>query len=986
MKTFNIIIILFTLVITGIYAGKPDKILSYEDNSLYSKAEKRWVDSVFNSLSIEEKIAQLIMISSKSSASKADIDSVVSLIKKFNVGGVIFFKGSPVAQSILANYYQSIAKTQLFIAIDGEWGISMRLDSTPYFPKQMTLGAIENEHLLYLMGKAMAKQCQRLGIHINFAPVVDINNNPNNPVINFRSFGENKNKVAGKGIAIMNGMQDKGIMAVAKHFPGHGNTEDDSHLKLSLINQCIEELYDNELFSFREIIKKGIEGVMVAHLFVPALDSTKNTATSLSKKVITNLLKNEMSFKGLVFTDALDMKGVTSNFKSEEIGLKAFLAGNDILLMPLEVEKTIKAIKTAMDSGIVNIDELNERCRKILHYKYKYHLNKPQIIKTDNIIKDLNHSDYTELIRTLYENAITLVKNNKDLLPLKNLDTLKIASLVFGDTTQNEFQNTLSLYSKVEHYNFTQYNDSVKTNELLQKLQEYNLIIIAICNTRVLSTNAYGININTFPIINKIKKNKKVVLNIFANPYTLSYIGDTSNVESIIISYEDKKLMQDIAAQAIFGGIAFKGKLPMSNSHTFPTGLGIVTKPNRLKYTIPNELNINQDILAKVDSIANNGILLHAYPGCEILALQNGKVFYNKSFGSFKYDTISYVKNNTIYDLASLTKIFATALAIMRLQSENKININLKLSEYLPFLKNTNKENITIKEIMSHQAGLLPWIPFYISTMQDGKLNNKIYSRVKTQKYSLQVADSIFITKEYKDTMLLAIAKSPLREKKYLYSDLGFIMLRYAIENITHTSFENYLYSEFYKSLGEKICFNPLGNYSPLQIAPTENDKYFRMQCLQGYVNDQCAAMLGGVSGHAGLFSNASGAAALMYILLNNGNYGGKSYIDKNIIKLFTSQIFQNNRRGLGFDRTIKSESSPTCSSASLKSFGHSGFTGTYVWADPANGLVYVFLSNRTYPEPKENKLAKMNIRTDIQQLFYNALLKQNEVKSKIFD
>ncbi len=744
MKKTIFILLLFTSVFGIIYSGEPDKINNY-DNLLCTREEKLWVDSVLNSLSIEERIAQMIMISSRTTSSKTDLDSVVSLIKRYNVGGVIFFKGSPVSQAIITNYYQSIAKTQLFIAIDGEWGVSMRLDSTPFFPKQMTLGAIENNNLLYLMGKAIAKQCLRLGININFTPDVDINNNPNNPVINFRSFGENKKLVATKGIAIMKGMQEIGVMAVAKHFPGHGNTEDDSHLKLPVINQSIEELNDNELYSFREVIKDGIDGVMVAHLFVPSLDSTKNTATSLSKKVITDILKNKMGFKGLVFTDALEMKGVISYFKPEEVGLKAFLAGNDILLMPLEVEKTIKFIKTAIDSGLISLDELNNRCRKVLHYKYKYHLNKPQVINIENIYKDLNHTDYTELIRSLYENAITLVKNNNNLLPLKNLDTLKIASLVFGDSTSNDFQNIVNYYSKIDCYNFMQYTDSVKTKELLQNLQKYNLVIVSICNTRVLSTNMYGINKSVFLLLNKIKEKTKVVLNIFANPYTLSYFKDTANIESIIVSYEDKKDMHEISAQAIFGGVAFKGKLPMSNSSLFPAGKGINTETIRLKFTTPNELNVSRDILFKIDSIANNGIKFRAYPGCQILAMQNGKVFYNKSFGTFKYDTVSYVKNNTVYDLASVTKIFATTLAVMKLYGEKKIDINKKLSEYLPLLKNTNKENLTIKDIMTHQAGLQPWIPFYKNTLLNGKLNELIYSPFQSNEFPLQVANKIFI-------------------------------------------------------------------------------------------------------------------------------------------------------------------------------------------------------------------------------------------------
>jgi len=947
--------------------------------------EQYWVDSVFNSFSTEDKIAQLIFIKAFSNRDNPYNDSLIQTVKRYRIGGIVFFKGSPVRQVRLTNALQQSSGTPLFISIDAEWGLAMRLDSIVPFPKQMTLGASSNNGLIFRMGAEIARQCKRMGIQINFAPVVDINSNPKNPVINYRSFGENKESVAEKSIAYMSGMQKNNIITTAKHFPGHGDTDQDSHQTLPLISHSREIIEDIDLYPFRKIIKKGINGVMVAHLNVPALDTAKNLPSTLSHAVVTGLLRNELGFNGLIFTDALEMKGVANAFEPGILEVKALLAGNDILLMPVNVPKTIAAIKTAIDSSLIPMDAIDEKCKKILHYKYKTGLANFNGISEKNLIKDLHTAEADLINRQLYESAMTVVKNNRDILPLKSLDTLRLACLVLGDTMIHPFQNRLSCYAGIRHFNFIPDSTYACQNRIIHLLDSFNLVIVGIANTYASSEKNYNISRNTVNLINKIKNTKKIVLDLFANPYALAMFDDTCNMEAIVVSYEDKIVPADVSAQLIFGGIPAMGKLPVTASSLFPYGTGIETKQTRLKYTIPEDAGIKSADLTKVDTLALYGIKEKAYPGCQILIAKDGKVIYEKSFGTYTYECLQKISSKSIYDLASITKIAATTMAMMKLYDEKKIDLNDCLSKYLPVLQKTDKELITIRQVMAHQSGLDSWIPFYLKTLKDNRPDTSIYARVKTADFSIRVADNMYIRQSYSDTILKAIAHSSLSKKnEYKYSDLGFIMLRFVIEKITCLPFNEYLQNNFYKPLGlTSFGFQPKNKFIDSLIVPTEMDNYFRMQLIHGDVHDQATAMLGGISGHAGLFSDAGNLAVLMQVFLQEGSYGGKNYFSGHTVNEFTRSQYLTfkNRRGLGFDKPVlsKNEEGPTCHSASQKSYGHTGFTGTYAWADPDKNLIFIFLSNRTYPDGNVNKLAKLNIRTDIQQIIYDAI--QNSQK-----
>jgi len=944
--------------------------------------ETHWVDSVMKSLSLDEKIAQLIMIRTLSNKDSVYYNRISDTIKRYNIGGICFFQGGPVKQAQLTNRWQKEAKTPLLVSIDGEWGLNMRLDSTVAFPRQMTLGAIQDDRLIYKMGAEIARQCKRIGIAMNFAPVLDINSNPKNPVINTRSFGENKYNVCSKASAYMKGLQDNGIIAVGKHFPGHGDADKDSHFTLPVIKHSKECLDTLELYPFKELINKGLMAIMVAHLNIPAYVSNTSCPSTLSDTIINYLLKKKLGFNGLVITDALDMKGVSNCFKPGDIEVSALKAGNDILLLPHQVDIAIDAIKLAIAKGDINESLIDEKCRKILSFKYKAGLNKLQPVLIDSIYENLN-TKYTALLnKELISEAITLVKNENNTIPFSKQPEGKIASLAIGTNKGNDFQNSMDPF--FNQTNFTLHKDFSQkdADALFTKLSEFDKIFISIHNTNSLPQKKFGITPQTINLINRIKKNKKIVLCFFANPYVLSFLDDTENIEAMLVSYQDDKDAQEATADIITGMEDAKGKLPVSGSAEFPVGTGIITGAFKyLKYTEPAKLGISEKYLIKIDSIARMGIKEGAYPGCQILFAKDGKVFYQKSFGYHTYDSSRVERNTDLYDVASVTKIVSTAICFMKLYDENKIDLNEKLSTYLPYLEGTNKGNIKILDILGHQARLKAWIPFYTSTVINGKRDSTVYSNKYSNDFPLKVSDSIFINKSYHDTIIKKIFESPLNKtSEYLYSDLGYYFLREIIEKISGESIDKYVYDNFYRPMGlYATVFNPRDYFSPDIINPTEIDNYFRKQTLVGYVNDQGAAMMGGIAGHAGIFSNSWELAVIMQMLLNEGKLGDRQYIKASTVNLFTKRHFtsnNNNRRALFFDKPLlKPEATgPTCKDASQSSYGHSGFTGTYIWADPEYKLIYIFLSNRTFPNANNKKITTLNIRTEIHQIIYDAL------------
>ncbi|MCH8904768.1 MAG: serine hydrolase [Bacteroidetes bacterium] len=950
---------------------------SFNDDIVYPPfidSSSLWVDSVFNSLSLDQKIGQLFMVAAYSNKGDEHIEQLAGLIQQYHIGSLIFFQGGPSRQARYTNYLQSQSPIPLLIAMDAEWGISMRLDSVVSFPHQMAMGAIRDNRHIYDFGKAVASQCKRVGVHINLAPVVDVNNNVKNPVINNRSFGEDRANVALKGVAYMKGMQDEHVLACAKHFPGHGDTDADSHLTLPSITHSRERLDSIELFPFKSLINAGVGSIMSAHLNIPALDSTPNLASSLSAPIIDKLLRNELSFEGLIITDALNMQGVTKYFRAGDIEVRALKAGNDILLMPQSVSKALTAIKKAIEKNEISIEEIDLKVRKILQLKYWAGLSNYQPIELEGITADLNHNRYDAINSALAESSLCLLKNKDDLIPFIPINGVSYASISIGSRHMTEFQKTMSKYNNVAHFSVNKNASSDKFNEIFAKVRNHDVVIVGIHHMNRHERKDYGISLQTLGLLKKLQRETKVAVVVFGSSYSLKYFED---VEWLVNAHEGSEWSQKMAAQLLFGSISVNGTIPVSASDIFSAGSGLVSQSiGRLKYSVPEDVGINSADLLKIDSIVLEAIDEENMPGCQVLVAVNGKVIWESAYGHHTYDKKNKVKITDLYDLASITKIASTLIGIMKLYDEGIVDLDKSLGFYLPELEETNKENIILRDILIHQSGLKDWIPFYVRALRVGR--DDLFSASRTDSFSIPVANNMYMHRRYVDVMWKNIIDSKVKSNhKYVYSDVGYYFLKKIIEDTVKQPIHNYMQDNVYGPMGlHRIGFNPLDRFSLNEIVPTENDETFREQLVHGYVHDPGAAMLGGVGGHAGLFSNASDLAVLAQMMLDDGEYAGVRYIEQGTVPYFSSKQVFDNRRGLGFDKTQtdRDKVNPTCDQASPKTFGHTGFTGTCVWIDPEYNLVFIFLSNRVNPDATNVKLVSRGVRTRIQSVVYRAL------------
>lgn len=942
-----------------------------------SLAQKQWVDSIYNAMTLKQKVGQLFMVQAFSDEKKLQKSKLLELIKNQHIGGLIYSNGGPVRQAKLDNELQAASKIPLLVGMDAEWGLSMRLDSTYAFPWNMTLGAIKDLDLIKKTGQYIGEHCKRIGVHFNFAPVVDINTNPQNPIIGNRSFGEDKNNVTEKALAFMQGMQSAGVLANAKHFPGHGDTDQDSHKTLPTVSFDKKRIETIELFPYKKLISNGLSSVMVAHLNVPSLEPRANFPSSLSKPIVSDLLKTKLKFEGLIFTDALDMKGVSNFSKPGAIDVQAFLAGNDVLLMSENVEVGMEEIMLSYYSGRISEARLAHSVKKILNAKYKVGLNNYNPIKTKNLVADLNRSKDDLLYAQLMQNAITVVKNDKSTLPIKDLELKNIAYVSMGDRSGKPFLNTLKKYAKITEVK------SDNLDQLIQKLKHFNLVIVGFHKSNSSPWKSYKFTNKELVWLQEIARTNEVILNIFSKPYTLDALKSYSNFEGVVVGYQNSATAQKLSAQILFGALSAQGQLPVSISNSmYKVGHGLQTsKIDRLSFGLPESVGMSSAKLSKLDSVANFAIDDKMTPGIQLLVARKGKVIYDKNFGYHTYSKQRKVRAEDLYDLASLTKILVTLPLLMELVEHGSVDLDDRLGDILPQYKKTNKSQITLKEMLSHYARLQPWIPFYQSTLDS--VTNKPISRFfrtkKSKKYPIKISENSFLRTDFTDTIHQNIIDSELLdEKKYRYSDLPYYILKDYLESFYDVSLDALIQQRFYNTIGANYStYNPLEKFDKTQVIPTEKDTYFRFDTVHGHVHDMGAAMQNGVGGHAGLFSNANDVAKLMQMYLQYGHYGGKQFLTPKTIDAFNTCYFceEDNRRGVGFDKPQLDEEGPTCGCISMTSFGHSGFTGTYAWADPEEEIIYVFLSNRTFPDSKNNRLLKENIRTEIQRLIYEAIL-----------
>jgi beta-glucosidase-like glycosyl hydrolase/CubicO group peptidase (beta-lactamase class C family) len=959
MKTF--IIALFFLSASCLCG------LSQTEPSLYRRADREqmihWADSVFDTMSYDQRIGQLFMVVADPSPDKRNMQKLMQYIDSVRIGGILFSRGDPSTQGQVTNRLQKASPVPLFIALDGEWGLSMRLTETTRFPRNMMLGAIENDSLITLYGEEVGRQCREMGIHINFAPSLDVNSNIDNPVIGTRSFGENPHAVADKGVAYSRGLEEAHIISVAKHFPGHGDTSEDSHYTLPVVGHDKEQLDSIELLPFKRYIHEGFAGIMTAHLYVPALDKAKDSPASYSQPIVTDLLKKEYGFQGLSFTDALAMKGASVK-KTNNPSVMALLAGNDVLLAPATPVTDFRAVKQAIEEGVLDLKEVEARCLKILRYKYVAGLDKYKPVEISGLSERINSPHAAWLAAKLNEEGITLLKNESDCIPLKRLDKKKTAVLSLGETEGNAFQAMLNKYDSVDCFSLERNASAAQQQNVYKQLEGYDLIICGLHTVRIPESEA----------LRQLAAKKEVVFAFFTHPYFCrEYKESVGKAKAVLMAYEGSPLAMKYAAQLIYGGIPAKGKLPVNIPDLYYAGSGIFTEKTRLGFHEPEEAGMDaRRLLLTIDTIVSEGLKEKAYPGCQVLVARNGMIVYNQSFGYYDYGKKQKVTENAVYDLASITKAAGTLPVVMQMYDRKMFTLDSKISEFLPELLKSNKKNLSIKDLLYHQTGVTPTLTHYVKA-----IDRNMSDTVKSD-FHVEVARHFYVSDTFKDTLMEEIKTSRLGvQGKYLYSCINFVMLQKMVENQAKQPLDRLLQTTFCNKLGAgTLTYNPLKTMDTLRIVPTEDDQLVRRQLLRGYVHDEVAAFQGGVSGNAGLFSNANDLVKMLQLFLNQGEYGGERYLSAETMRLFTQSKSSNSRRGLGFDKPATGDPrlSPCGELAPASVYGHTGYTGTCFWIDPGNQLIYIFLSNRVNPTRKNNKLSSLNIRTRIQDAIYMSM------------
>ncbi len=961
---------------------------------------RHWVDSVMGGLSLQEKVGQLFIYTIAPIDTKPNVDLLHDAVETYKVGGLLFSGGKTETQVDLTNRAQKMAKVPVMITFDGEWGLAMRLRGTPSFPRNMILGCITDNQLIYEYGSEVARQCRQIGVQVNFAPVADVNINPKNPVINTRSFGEDPKLVADKVVAYAYGLEGGGVLSVCKHFPGHGDTDVDSHKALPVLPFTRERMDSVELYPFRQAIRAGLGGMMVGHLQVPAIEPASGLPSSLSRNVVQGLLTDELGFKGLKFTDALAMKGVAGNGC---VSLRALQAGNDMVLAPRNLKDEIAAVMQAIEKGQLSKEEIESKCRKVLTYKYVLGLKEKPFVQLSGLAQRIDRPQTRDLIRRLNQAAITVLNNKNHTLPLHPDKEQTIALLEVGKPGETEaFAKQLSAYASVVRFRLRPNQPEAENRRLRGLLAAHKRIVVAVSEQRLGAYQSF---------FAKFTPDNPVIYLFFTSGKAMLQVRKAvSHASAVVLGHSHLGDVQRRTADILFAKATADGRLSASVGDLFPTGTGVTVAPEKTaSFPVPEEYGFSSSLLRAIDTIALDGIRQGAYPGCQVVVLRNGHTVVDKAFGTYAGKGTPRVESTDIYDLASLTKTTGTLLALMKLYDDKRFALTDKISDYLSFLKGTDKKDITIEEILYHQSGLPSWIPFYQEAIDKESYEGRLFgvrrdachtvrigastwanpkfkfkceyiSPVPTGDHTIRLCDSLWLNHSFRKVMEEKIADTPLRQKRYVYSDIGFILLGMLVEQLADMPMETYLQREFYAPMGlERTGYLPLQRFAKSEIVPSCKDRFLRKETLQGYVHDEICAFFGGVGGNAGLFSTAREVARVYQMLLNNGEIDGKRYLSEETCRLFTTEVSKISRRGLGFDKPDKTDAKKgNCASvASAGTYGHTGFTGTCAWVDPANELVYVFLSNRVCPDVTNRKLMQLHIRERIQEAIYKAMKKK---------
>jgi beta-N-acetylhexosaminidase len=857
-----------------------------------------WVDSVFQKMTIAEKIGQIFMITVSTNQDANDLNDVVNRIETNHFGGILFTAGKTLKQATLTNKYQSVSNVPLVIAFDGVSGLGTQLDSVIRFPSALALGSIADDSLLFDLGRDVARQMKLMGIHLNFLPA-NLADNPNTtPSL---TFGADRVRVTSKTLLYQRGLESEGVLSCAKYFPIQGLSVSEAGKGLPAVTLSVDS---TQAYPFKMLIKNQLPALMPAAADLPLFYSRKKTAlknlfssSALTSAFAGKWIRENMDYDGLIMVDVDKMSGPSNKFSPGDAEVFAFQAGNDMLVTSGNVAAAIRKMKKLLRQQKALVPQLEASVKKILALKYDAGLAHRAPVETETLLPRLITAESRILQQKIYRSTATVISNSRNTLPIQSLENKIFTCIVAGDSTKGaDFNNKLSRYIPTSLVNFTEKTDTLI---LFDPPQHQRVIIVAVFPG---TTQATWLKL--LASLQQSFINREVIVCDFGSPVFRPF---ASHFQTVITAFSDNKPMLDNIAQLIFGGFGGDASLPVAFGE-LPAGTAVKTEPlDRLTYSFPETAGMDSRTLDQIEAVANEAIAIGATPGCHVLVARKGKVVYEKSFGHYTYEKQVPVTGETIYDLASVTKVSATLQAVMFMHEKGLIDINKKASVYLPELKQSNKKDFILKDILTHQAGLWPGLPFWAQTVRDNLYLPEFYSQTLSPEYPYLVAEKLYASRIMKDSLWNWIVKARIREKPdrtpfdYRYSDMGFYILQRLAEKILNQPMQDFLAQNLYEPLGAYTTgYLPLVRFPVHRIAPTEMDKLFRRTLLIGTVHDQGAAMLGGAAGHAGLFSNANDLAKLGQMLLQEGHYGGIQYYKPETVRLFTQKQFNNSRRGLG--------------------------------------------------------------------------------------
>lgn len=904
---------------------------------------QQWVDSVYNSLTERQRVAQLVIPHLTISDNASGRSQLKAMVEGEKVGGILLGKSTVAGYAALNDYASSLADVPLMITADAEWGPAMRLTDAPRFPHNLALGAMADTAAMRQYGLETARQLRELGISVSFAPVLDVNSNPRNPVIGYRSFGEDPERVAELGVAYIRGLQQGGVMAVAKHFPGHGDTSTDSHHTLPVVNRSRTELDAIDLYPFQAAIENGVEGMLTGHLFVPALDNS-GTPASLSHKITTNLLRHHMGFNGLVFTDALEMKGAKTPDGTNNC-VAALAAGADVLLCPASPVRDIDAVMDAMADGRLDKKDIAGKVRRLLAAKYDLGLarNKSRASRRPQV----KTADTDRIMERLAAGAITVVRNNNDILPIDADAT--VALLPIGGKSSSfvaeckAFDPTLTLLSDAD----------------AGRAADFDVVLVPVMSSKSADVEALRRVVRV--------AGSRLVPVFFMNPYRLSSFSNIlRELPALILAGDDTASLQKAAARAVMGAAPVSGRAPVNVDGVMELGEGVdinspvVSLDTPLQPHVPDLRRMAQ----RIDELVEKGLSTGAFPGCQVMVLKDGETLYETAAGFTDSSRKTKVTPSTLYDVASVTKVAATLMGLMKAYEKNLFRLDDHLSIYIPETKRDAKGDLSFRQLLYHTTGLQPGINVrrFAFTKDDEddtpRLRGDLFSENRGEGFNIRFSSHMWVNENAADSLVAYIVNQvPVNaSRRYRYSCLNFILLTEALRRMTDTSLSQWLENEIYRPMGLKhIMFRPLDRgVSSDAIAATERDNVLGRGLVRGTVHDETAAVAGGEAGNAGLFCNAGDLAALGEMLLDDGEYHGRRILDADVVETFMNSRSPAGNRGLGWDLS------------GSRWVGHTGFTGTCMWLDPKRDIVVVVLTNRVNPSRENAAFRRLNFRDGI--------------------